>query len=134
MFSFFVYLFEMILYVLVILLIVFIIYEWVYVLVVFVFGDDIVKNEGRFFLNFVVYIDLFGLLMILIVGFGWVKLILVNWFKLKKCCFGSIFVLFVGLVSNLLFVMVGVGLYVLFLNYFFFIYGFVVEIFLMIFV
>ncbi|MBC8923112.1 site-2 protease family protein, partial [Escherichia coli] len=81
------------------------------------------KNEGRLSLNPMVHIDLFGLLMILIAGFGWAKPTPVNRFKLKKRRLGSILVSLAGPVSNLLLAMVGVVLYSLYVNYSFFSYG-----------
>ncbi|EFR92811.1 metalloprotease, partial [Listeria innocua FSL J1-023] len=98
------------------------------------FGDDTAKNQGRLSLNPLVHIDLFGLLMILIAGFGWAKPTPVNRFKLKKRRLGSILVTLAGPISNLLLAMIGVGLYALFLNFAFFTYGSVTETFLMIFV
>ncbi|HAA3231568.1 TPA_asm: site-2 protease family protein [Listeria monocytogenes] len=132
--SFLAYPLEMIPYVLVTLLIAFTIHEWAHALVALAFGDDTAKNEGRLSLNPMVHIDLFGLLMILIAGFGWAKPTPVNRFKLKKRRLGSILVSLAGPVSNLLLAMVGVGFYALFLNYSFFTYGSVAETFLMIFV
>lgn len=107
--SFLAYPLEMIPYVLVTLLIAFTIHEWAHALVALAFGDDTAKNEGRLSLNPMVHIDLFGLLMILIAGFGWAKPTPVNRFKLKKRRLGSILVSLAGPVSNLLLAMVGVG-------------------------
>ncbi|HBM3471037.1 TPA: site-2 protease family protein [Listeria innocua] len=132
--SFLAYPLEMIPYVVVTLLIAFTIHEWAHALVALAFGDDTAKNQGRLSLNPLVHIDLFGLLMILIAGFGWAKPTPVNRFKLKKRRLGSILVTLAGPVSNLLLAMIGVGLYALFLNYAFFTYGSVTETFLMIFV
>ncbi|MBC1461123.1 site-2 protease family protein [Listeria welshimeri] len=132
--SFLAYPLEMIPYVLVTLLIAFTIHEWAHALVALAFGDDTAKNQGRLSLNPLVHIDLFGMLMILIAGFGWAKPTLVNRFKLKKRRLGSVLVSLAGPISNLLLAIVGVGLYALFLNYSFFTYGSITETFLMIFV
>ncbi|HAA0650800.1 site-2 protease family protein [Listeria innocua] len=132
--SFLAYPLEMIPYVVVTLLIAFTIHEWAHALVALAFGDDTAKNQGRLSLNPLVHIDLFGLLMILIAGFGWAKPTPVNRFKLKKRRLGSILVTLAGPISNLLLAMIGVGLYALFLNFAFFTYGSVTETFLMIFV
>ncbi|MBF2622661.1 site-2 protease family protein [Listeria welshimeri] len=132
--SFLAYPLEMIPYVLVTLLIAFTIHEWAHALVVLAFGDDTAKNQGRLSLNPLVHIDLFGMLMILIAGFGWAKPTPVNRFKLKKRRLGSVLVSLAGPISNLLLAIVGVGLYALFLNYSFFTYGSITETFLMIFV
>ncbi|MBC2276721.1 site-2 protease family protein [Listeria welshimeri] len=132
--SFLAYPLEMIPYVLVTLLIAFTIHEWAHALVALAFGDDTAKNQGRLSLNPLVHIDLFGMLMILIAGFGWAKPTPVNRFKLKKRRLGSVLVSLAGPISNLLPAIVGVGLYALFLNYSFFTYGSITETFLMIFV
>lgn len=132
--SFLAYPLEMIPYVLVTLLIAFTIHEWAHALVALAFGDDTAKNQGRLSLNPLVHIDLFGMLMILIAGFGWAKPTPVNRFKLKKRRLGSVLVSIAGPISNLLLAIVGVGLYALFLNYSFFTYGSITETFLMIFV
>ncbi|MBC1320354.1 site-2 protease family protein [Listeria welshimeri] len=132
--SFLAYPLEMIPYVLVTLLIAFTIHEWAHALVALAFGDDTAKNQGRLSLNPLVHIDLFGMLMILIAGFGWAKPTPVNRFKLKKRRLGSVLVSLAGPISNLLLAIVGVGLYALFLNYSFFTYGSITETFLMIFV
>lgn len=132
--SFLAYPLELIPYVLVTLLIAFTIHEWAHALVALAFGDDTAKNQGRLSLNPLVHIDLFGLLMILIAGFGWAKPTPVNRFKLKKRHLGSILVSLAGPISNLVLAVIGVGFYALFLNFDFFAYGSVVETFLMIFV
>ncbi|MBC1484348.1 site-2 protease family protein [Listeria sp. FSL L7-1485] len=132
--SFLAYPLELIPYVLVTLLIAFTIHEWAHALVALAFGDDTAKNQGRLSLNPLVHIDLFGLLMILIAGFGWAKPTPVNRFKLKKRRLGSILVSLAGPISNLVLAVIGVGFYALFLNFDFFAYGSVVETFLMIFV
>ncbi|MBF2638103.1 site-2 protease family protein [Listeria welshimeri] len=132
--SFLAYPLEMIPYVLVTLLFAFTIHEWAHALVALAFGDDTAKNQGRLSLNPLVHIDLFGMLMILIAGFGWAKPTPVNRFKLKKRRLGSVLVSLAGPISNLLLAIVGVGLYALFLNYSFFTYGSITETFLMIFV
>lgn len=132
--SFLAYPLEMIPYVLVTLLIAFTIHEWAHALVALAFSDDTAKNQGRLSLNPLVHIDLFGMLMILIAGFGWAKPTPVNRFKLKKRRLGSVLVSLAGPISNLLLAIVGVGLYALFLNYSFFTYGSITETFLMIFV
>ncbi|AIS60881.1 site-2 protease family protein [Listeria ivanovii] len=131
--SFLAYPLELIPYVLVTLLIAFTIHEWAHALVALAFGDDTAKNQGRLSLNPLVHIDLFGLLLILIAGFGWAKPTPVNRFKLKKRRLGSILVSLAGPISNMLLAVIGVGAYALFLNYSFFA-GSILETFLMVFI
>ncbi|AHI56991.1 site-2 protease family protein [Listeria ivanovii] len=131
--NFLAYPLELIPYVLVALLIAFTIHEWAHALVALAFGDDTAKNQGRLSLNPLVHIDLFGLLLILIAGFGWAKPTPVNRFKLKKRRLGSILVSLAGPISNLLLAVIGVGAYAFFLNYSFFADS-ILETFLMVFI
>ncbi|MEE9728122.1 site-2 protease family protein [Listeria seeligeri] len=131
--SFLAYPLELIPYVLVTLLIAFTIHEWAHALVALAFGDDTAKNQGRLSLNPLVHIDLFGLLLILIAGFGWAKPTPVNRFKLKKRRLGSVLVSLAGPISNLLLAIIGVGIYSILLNTSYE-YGSVIPTFLMVFV
>ncbi|MBC1580543.1 site-2 protease family protein [Listeria seeligeri] len=131
--SFLAYPLELIPYVLVTLLIAFTIHEWSHALVALAFGDDTAKNQGRLSLNPLVHIDLFGLLLILIAGFGWAKPTPVNRFKLKKRRLGSVLVSLAGPISNLLLAIIGVGIYSILLNTSYE-YGSVIPTFLMVFV
>lgn len=132
--SFLAYPLELIPYVLVTLLIAFTIHEWSHALVALAFGDDTAKNQGRLSLNPLVHIEPFGLLLILIAGFGWAKPTPVNRFKLKKRRLGSVLVSLAGPISNLLLAIIGVGIYAILLNYTSYEYGSVIATFLLVFV
>lgn len=48
------------------------------------FGDDTPRLQGRLTLNPLAHIDLFGALMLLLLGFGWAKPVQVNPYELRK--------------------------------------------------
>lgn len=107
---------ETIPYVIVSLLIAFTVHEWSHAVVALWFGDDTAKREGRLSLNPVEHVDLFGMLMIIIAGFGWAKPTPVNRFKLRSQKWGSVLVSLAGPVSNLLLAAVGAMIYALMIN------------------
>lgn len=65
-------------------------------------GDPTAKMYGRLSLNPIKHFDIFGLLMMLIVGFGWAKPVPVNPRNFKKYKTGCITVSIAGIVTNLL--------------------------------
>lgn len=48
------------------------------------FGDDTPRLQGRLTLNPLAHIDLFGALMLLLLGFGWAKPVQVNPYELRR--------------------------------------------------
>ncbi|WP_088809686.1 MULTISPECIES: site-2 protease family protein [Listeria] len=109
--NFLAYPLEMLPYVVVAILIAFTVHEWAHAITALAFGDDTAKNEGRLSINPLVHVDLIGLLMVVIVGFGWAKPTPVNRFKLKKRRLGSIIVSLAGPISNLLLAFLAVGIF-----------------------
>lgn len=76
-------------------------------------GDPTAKLSGRLTLNPVAHFDLMGIIMLLLVGFGWAKPVPVdprNFKSYKKCTF---LVSIAGIVTNL--VLCGLGLLLIFL-------------------
>lgn len=63
-------------------------------------GDDTAKNDGRLTLNPLKHIDWFGLLFIIIAGFGWAKPVVFNPNNLKNKHRDEIFISLAGPVSN----------------------------------
>ncbi|EUJ52739.1 hypothetical protein MCOL2_12659 [Listeria fleischmannii FSL S10-1203] len=114
--NFLAYPLEMLPYVVVSILIAFTIHEWAHAATALLFGDDTAKNEGRFSINPLVHVDLIGLLMVVIVGFGWAKPTPVNRFKLKKRKLGSILVSLAGPISNLILAFLAVGIFAYFIG------------------
>lgn len=65
-------------------------------------GDPTAKMYGRLSLNPLKHFDVFGLLMMLIVGFGWAKPVPVDPRNFKKYKTGCVTVSLAGIVTNLL--------------------------------
>ena len=66
------------------------------------FGDSTAKSYGRLSLNPAKHFDWFGLLMMLVCGFGWAKPVPVNTSNFKKQTAGMICVSLAGVVTNLI--------------------------------
>ena len=77
-------------------------------------GDPTARNLGRMTLNPFAHIDPIGLLMILLVGFGWAKPVPVNSRNYRNYKAGEAIVSLAGVTMNLLLAIVFSGLYVLF--------------------
>lgn len=65
-------------------------------------GDPTAKMYGRLSLNPLKHFDIFGLLMMLIVGFGWAKPVPINPNNFKKYKTGCITVSLAGIITNVL--------------------------------
>ncbi len=65
-------------------------------------GDPTAKWMGRLTLNPIKHLDLFGTLMLFLVGFGWAKPVPVNFNNIPDKRKGLIFVSSAGIVSNIL--------------------------------
>jgi Zn-dependent protease len=76
-------------------------------------GDDTPKLAGRFTLNPFKHIDLIGLAMVLLFGFGWAKPVSYNPQKLKKPIEHSVIIAMAGPVANLVFAVLCMGMYAL---------------------
>ena len=76
-------------------------------------GDDTAKQMGRLTLNPIKHIDLIGLAMILIVGFGWAKPVPVNMQNFKNPKFGMAITAFAGPLSNIILAVVVIFIFVL---------------------
>ncbi|WP_252187611.1 site-2 protease family protein [Anaeromonas gelatinilytica] len=64
-------------------------------------GDDTAKQNGRLTLNPIAHIDLFGFLMLLIIGFGWAKPVPINPLNFKNRKLGTILVSIAGPIINI---------------------------------
>ncbi|MDD3947174.1 MAG: site-2 protease family protein, partial [Clostridia bacterium] len=76
-------------------------------------GDLTAKSAGRLTLNPAVHFDLWGVLMMLLVGFGWAKPVPINPANFKNRKVGMITVSLAGVVTNL--IMAGISLLLLYL-------------------
>lgn len=65
-------------------------------------GDSTAKMYGRLSLNPLKHFDIFGLLMMLIVGFGWAKPVPVDPRNFKKYKTGCVTVSLAGIIANIL--------------------------------
>lgn len=78
-------------------------------------GDPTAKMSGRLTLNPVAHFDLIGILMVVLVGFGWAKPVPINPNNFKNYKKGMVLVSIAGVVSNL--IMCGLGLLLLYFIY-----------------
>ena len=78
-------------------------------------GDDTPEREGKLTLNPLAHVDLFGIIFMILIGFGWGRSATINPsnFKCKNKKLGMIAVSLAGPVSNLLFAFVMSFLYTL---------------------
>jgi Zn-dependent protease len=69
-------------------------------------GDSTAKLEGRLTLNPLSHLDLWGTLLLLVVGFGWGKPVPFNPFNLKNQKYGPALISIAGPFSNLILVII----------------------------
>ncbi|WP_211745504.1 site-2 protease family protein [Paenibacillus sp. Marseille-Q4541] len=81
------------------------------------FGDPTAKMLGRMTLNPAVHFDFFGLLLLVIAGFGWARPIPVNRDNFEKRRMMSVVVSAAGPISNLLLAVLGTIFYALFVQF-----------------
>ncbi|WP_040948354.1 site-2 protease family protein [Gorillibacterium massiliense] len=98
-------------FILVVLLIAFACHEFAHAYAADKFGDPTPRSMGRVTLNPMVHLDLFGTILILLVGFGWAKPVLVNPNYFKKPRLMGIVVSVVGPLANLILAFIGVMLF-----------------------
>ncbi|OJI07603.1 hypothetical protein BK004_00750 [bacterium CG10_46_32] len=82
------------------------IHEYSHVLAAYLQGDDTGKLLGRLTLNPLAHIEPFGMLLLLVVGFGWGRPAPFNPFNLKYRKWGEVLVAFAGPLSNLVSIIV----------------------------
>ena len=78
------------------------VHEWAHAFVADKLGDPTAKNLGRMTLNPLAHVDVFGILCLLLVGFGWAKPVPVNQRNFKNTKRDDILVSIAGIVMNLL--------------------------------
>jgi Zn-dependent protease len=87
-------------------------------LAAYALGDPTAKREGRFSFNPIKHLDPIGFLMILFVGFGWAKPVMVNPYNLKNTKVDMALIAAAGPVSNFLMALITAFIYVaLFLHF-----------------
>lgn len=75
-------------------------------------GDYTAKSAGRLTLNPVAHFDLFGVLMLLLVGFGWARPVPINPNNFRNYKKGMISVSIAGVLTNI--ILAGIGLLLLY--------------------
>lgn len=86
-------------------------HEFAHAFVAHLCGDDTAKWHGRLTLNPFVHLDLFGTLMLLLVGFGYAKPVPINPRKFRHYKWDTILVALAGPLSNLLAAIASAGAY-----------------------
>ncbi|WP_068774341.1 site-2 protease family protein [Paenibacillus sp. FJAT-26967] len=105
--------FDVIPFVLLVLILAFTVHEFAHAYSAYKFGDSTAYNEGRVTLNPRVHLDVFGTIVFILVGFGWAKPVPVRRSNFKKPRLMGVIVSAVGPLSNL--VMAFIGLLILYL-------------------
>ncbi|MBQ1374948.1 MAG: site-2 protease family protein [Clostridia bacterium] len=75
-------------------------HEFSHGLAAYLMGDDTARSQGRLTLNPLKHIDIFGCIMLLLVGFGWAKPVGVNPMRFKNPKAGMAITALAGPVSN----------------------------------
>ena len=83
------------------------VHEWAHAYAAYRLGDPTARNLGRMTLNPLAHIDIFGFLMLILVGFGWAKPVPVNPHHFKNPRLAGILVSAAGPLSNLLLTAIG---------------------------
>lgn len=98
-------------FILVVVLIAFTVHEFSHAYFANKFGDPTAKLLGRVTLNPAAHVDLFGTLMLLLLGFGWARPVPVNRDNFRKPRLMGVVVSAVGPLSNLLVAFIGSLIY-----------------------
>ena len=78
------------------------IHEFSHALVAHWQGDDTPESQGRLTLNPMAHIDLFGLLFLLVAGFGWGRPVIFNPYNLRARRWGPVLVGLAGPLTNII--------------------------------
>lgn len=100
-------------FVLLTMLVAFTVHEFAHAWTAYKFGDTTAYEQGRVTLNPMAHLDLFGILFLLVAGFGWAKPVPVRRSRFKRPRLMSIAVTAAGPISNLLLAFVGLFIYLL---------------------
>ncbi|WP_217597116.1 site-2 protease family protein [Cohnella sp. GbtcB17] len=100
-------------FVLLTMLVAFTVHEFAHAWTAYKFGDTTAYEQGRVTLNPMAHLDLFGILFLLVAGFGWAKPVPVRRSRFKRPRIMSIAVTAAGPISNLLLAFIGLFIYLL---------------------
>lgn len=90
------------------------VHEFAHGYVAYKLGDNTAKRQGRLTLNPLAHIDILGMIMILLFGFGYAKAVPVNMRNFKNPKSGMALTGLAGPVSNLIMAFISIFLYYLF--------------------
>lgn len=90
-------------------------HEWGHAWMAYKCGDPTAKNAGRMTINPIAHLDIFGLAMMLLAGFGWARPVPVNPYNFRNLRRDDLKVSLAGITMNLILFVVGI----------IFVYGFV---------
>ena len=79
------------------------IHEFAHGFAAYKLGDDTAAKMGRLTFNPLAHLDIFGSIMLLLVGFGWAKPVPINVYNLKKENLRKFIVSFAGVFFNIVF-------------------------------
>jgi Zn-dependent protease len=96
----------------IVIIISFVFHEFSHGYVSYLQGDDTAKNEGRLTLNPISHIDLFGLIAIYLVHFGWAKPVPINSKNYKNRRLGILITSLAGPLANLIMAFLGAFVYI----------------------
>ncbi|MFD2333830.1 site-2 protease family protein [Cohnella sp. GCM10020058] len=100
-------------FVLLTMLVAFTVHEFAHAWTAYKFGDPTAYEQGRVTLNPMAHLDLFGILFLLVAGFGWAKPVPVRRSRFSRPRLMSIAVTAAGPISNLLLAFIGLFIYLL---------------------
>ena len=78
------------------------VHEWAHAYAAYRLGDPTARNLGRMTLNPLAHVDIFGFLMLILVGFGWAKPVPVNPRNFKNYKRDDIIVSLAGITTNVI--------------------------------
>ena len=78
------------------------VHEWAHAYAAYRLGDPTARNLGRMTLNPLAHVDIFGFLMLILVGFGWAKPVPVDPRNFKNYKRDDIIVSLAGIVTNVI--------------------------------
>ena len=85
-------------------------HEYAHGFVAYKMGDPTAKLQGRLTLNPISHFEPFGLIMFLLVGFGFARPVPINPYNFRDIRKGMLFTSFAGVLTNLLQALVGFGM------------------------
>jgi Zn-dependent protease len=92
------------------------VHEWAHGYMAYRLGDDSARRDGRLSLNPFRHLDLIGSILILFVGFGWAKPVMVDPRNFKRPKWGMALTAMAGPLSNIVMALVVMVLYKLFMG------------------